>query len=187
VGRSTSSKPHHLNLSTKPTWIRLVTDVHDGHTPGPLLTDAERLLLYVRRLEAPDFVRVFRSQLPGPDLMKIINALPKERLHRLMTNARGRRLTPRPRLQEDFPDQPMARAIRLARKRAGLAQYELAKALGVCQSSVSQWERGAARPAGRHVVKLMGVLPELIDILKVQVARTATGEQAGPQTAPGPG
>jgi DNA-binding transcriptional regulator YiaG len=164
----------------------LVTDVDDGHIPGPLLTDAERLLLYVRRLEAPDFVRVFRSQLTGPDLMKIVNALPEDRLRRLMANARGRHLTPRPRLREELPDQPMARAIRLARKRAGLTQYDLAEALGVCQSSVSQWERGATRPGGQRLIELMDVLPELADILKVQVARPAARERPGLHKAPGP-
>ena len=39
----------------------------------------------------------------------------------------------------------LSEAIRAARRRAGLSQAELAAALGVRQSSVSQWERGSTR------------------------------------------
>jgi transcriptional regulator with XRE-family HTH domain len=49
-------------------------------------------------------------------------------------------------------------AIREARRSAGLAQADLADALGVRQSSVSQWERGTTSPTTRHLLALLGLL-----------------------------
>src|SRR6266540_4048509 len=71
-----------------------VTDVHDGHTHGPILTGVEELLLVVRRLDADAFAGVFRKQLSDADLMKIVSALPKDRLSRLAAYARGAQRAP---------------------------------------------------------------------------------------------
>ena len=49
-------------------------------------------------------------------------------------------------------------AIREARLIAGLSQTGLADALGVRQSSVSQWERGGTAPATRHLLGLLALL-----------------------------
>lgn len=48
----------------------------------------------------------------------------------------------------------LSKAIRSARRRAGLSQVELADLLGVRQSSVSQWERGATKPSTTHLLNL---------------------------------
>jgi transcriptional regulator with XRE-family HTH domain len=53
-------------------------------------------------------------------------------------------------------------AIREARRAAGMAQEDLAAALGVRQSSVSQWERGTTAPTTRHLLGLLGLLGELL-------------------------
>lgn len=52
----------------------------------------------------------------------------------------------------------LSEAIRAARRRAGLSQAELAAALGVRQSSVSQWERGSTRPSTDHLLALTSIL-----------------------------
>jgi transcriptional regulator with XRE-family HTH domain len=49
---------------------------------------------------------------------------------------------------------PLSKAIRSARRRAGLSQVELARLLGVRQSSVSQWERGSTKPSTVHLLTL---------------------------------
>jgi len=81
----------------------MVTDVHDGHIHGPVLTDAEqllllaprldadadRLLLLVWRMDADDFVRVFRKDLSPQRLMNIIAALPSDRYRHLLNRARS--------------------------------------------------------------------------------------------------
>lgn len=48
----------------------------------------------------------------------------------------------------------LSEAIRSARRRAGLSQVELAKLLGVRQSSISQWERGSTKPSTVHLLAL---------------------------------
>src|SRR6266542_3153472 len=45
-----------------------------------------------------------------------------------------------------------------AGRAVGLAQADLADALGVRQSSVSQWERGTTSPTTRHLLALLGLL-----------------------------
>jgi transcriptional regulator with XRE-family HTH domain len=50
--------------------------------------------------------------------------------------------------------QYLSKAIRSARRRAGLSQVELAELLGVRQSSVSQWERGSTKPSTVHLLTL---------------------------------
>jgi DNA-binding XRE family transcriptional regulator len=52
----------------------------------------------------------------------------------------------------------LSEAICAARRRAGLSQAELAAALGVRQSSVSQWERGSTRPSTDHLLALTSIL-----------------------------
>ncbi len=49
-------------------------------------------------------------------------------------------------------------AVREARLAAGLSQQDLAAALGVRQSSVSQWERGSTAPTTLHLLRLFGLL-----------------------------
>jgi DNA-binding transcriptional regulator YiaG len=164
----------------------VVTDVHDGHTNGPILTDAEELLLVVRRLDADAFASVFRKQLADVDLMRIVSALPKERLSRLAAHARSAQRTPHT-PEEHQPGQPLARAIHSARKRAGMSQVELADVLGIRQASVSQWECGQTEPTGQRVIELLRVLPGLADILKAQVARAGAGEAGKQHQASGPG
>ncbi len=81
----------------------------------------------------------------------------------------------------------MAEAIRTARKRAGMNQWELAKALGIRQPSVSQWERGLTESTGQRIIELLRVLPGLADMLKAQVARSGAGEADNQHEASGPG
>jgi transcriptional regulator with XRE-family HTH domain len=70
----------------------------------------------------------------------------------------------------------LSEAIRAARRRAGLSQAELAAALGVRQSSVSQWERGSTRPSTDHLLALTSILrTTLLDFS----AATADGEGGG--------
>ncbi len=50
--------------------------------------------------------------------------------------------------------------------RAGMSQGQLAEALGIRQSSVSQWERGTTAPTGRRLRVLVREFPELAEALK---------------------
>jgi DNA-binding transcriptional regulator YiaG len=62
--------------------------------------------------------------------------------------------------------QALKRVVRLARtgqladrrEELGLSQSDVARALGVDQSTVSRWEAGKARPRPRHAVALMELL-----------------------------
>ena len=49
-------------------------------------------------------------------------------------------------------------AIQEARKAAGLSQEEVAAALGVRQSSISQWERAVTAPTTGHLLGLLRIL-----------------------------
>lgn len=52
--------------------------------------------------------------------------------------------------------------IRALREAKGISQRELAEALGVDQSAVSNWERGKAEPTAfniRRLADLLGVKP----------------------------
>jgi hypothetical protein len=116
-----------------------------------------------------EFTRRFRDGLPAAALVRVVAALPTERFDELVKRAdqsgsavRSRR----PRSAEGGADRPLATAIRVARQQAGLSQGELAEGLGVRQSSISQWERGATDPTGRRLVELMGRLPGLAEALK---------------------
>jgi HTH-type transcriptional regulator/antitoxin HipB len=75
-------------------------------------------------------------------------------------------------------------AIRAARRRAGLSQAELAAALGVRQSSVSQWERGSTRPSTDHLLALTSVLHcTLLDFSAVGAVGAAGEGPANPDPA----
>lgn len=56
----------------------------------------------------------------------------------------------------------MGEKIRALREAKGISQRELAEALGVDQSAVSNWERGKAEPTAfniRRIADLLGVEP----------------------------
>ncbi|HZC99880.1 MAG TPA: helix-turn-helix transcriptional regulator [Actinomycetes bacterium] len=55
-----------------------------------------------------------------------------------------------------------------------MSQVELAAALGIRQSSVSQWERGVTEPATQTLLDLMGVLPGVAEALAAMAARRAS-------------
>jgi transcriptional regulator with XRE-family HTH domain len=67
-------------------------------------------------------------------------------------------------------------AIREARQAAGLSQEDLAGALGVRQSSVSQWERGTTAPATPHLLGLFRTLG-------AQLGQQLFGNEGGPELA----
>ena len=48
--------------------------------------------------------------------------------------------------------------IYLARKRLGLTQTELAKLLGVCRKTIFNWETGAHRIKGKHLLFMSEIL-----------------------------
>jgi transcriptional regulator with XRE-family HTH domain len=50
-----------------------------------------------------------------------------------------------------------------ARRERGLTQAEIARALGVANTTVSRWERGLARPHLRHVMPLANLLEKPAD------------------------
>lgn len=77
----------------------------------------------------------------------------------------------------------LSEAIRAARRRAGLSQAELAAALGVRQSSVSQWERGSTRPSTDHLLALTSILrTTLLDFS----AASGSGAEGDGEAAAGP-
>lgn len=55
--------------------------------------------------------------------------------------------------------------IKQAREAAGLKQYEVARRLGISQSSVSAWEKGEAYPAAENLIKLADILGTTTDAL----------------------
>ncbi len=78
--------------------------------------------------------------------------------------------------------------IAQARARAGLSQHDLADALGIRPSSVSQWERGTTAPTlamFRRMVAVLGPWPLLTALLPPdQADPTATAETADQQVQP---
>jgi DNA-binding transcriptional regulator YiaG len=141
--------------------------------------DAQRLLELVRGMPADAFVDLFRTGLPPAELLRVIGALPPDRRDALLDRA-GEALPP------DRPGRPgrgagvsLATAIRQARTRARLSQVELAAALGIRQSSVSQWERGATEPATQTLLDLLRVLPGLADALHAVAAPGTAAGQTG--------
>ncbi len=53
-----------------------------------MITDADRLVWLVRRMSAEEVARVFRDGLQASELMRIITALPTDRLNDLTDRAR---------------------------------------------------------------------------------------------------
>jgi DNA-binding transcriptional regulator YiaG len=102
--------------------------------------------------------------------MTVITALPTDRLNALMDRARG--TTPAAQGARERPQRlSLEAAIRISRKRAGMNQKDLAAAVGVRQSSISQWERGVTKPTTGNLLDLMRVLPGLADALPTVGAR----------------
>lgn len=58
-----------------------------------------------------------------------------------------------------------AERLKELRKQANLTQVELAKRLGIGQSSYADWERGRKKPTQENLVKISKVLSVSIDYL----------------------
>lgn len=164
----------------------------DPHEHGPMLTDADRLLELVRRMNADQFVRTFRKGLPAQALMRVITALPAERLNQLMDRARSAAWTDKARVRRSQRGsagaRPWATVIRTARTQAGMSQVRLAAALGIQQSTVSQWERGVIEPSTERLLDLLTVLPGLAEALPaIATQRAAKAGRAVASEASGPG
>jgi DNA-binding XRE family transcriptional regulator len=147
----------------------------------PILSDARRLLELVRRMPAAQFASLFRDGLAPAELMRVVAALSPERRGALIDHAR--RVEPpsgRAGPLDARAGLPLGTVIRAARKQAGMLQVELAAALGIHQSSVSQWERGTTEPSTQSLLHLMGVLPGVAEALSAAAARRAGGGQPGP-------
>ena len=81
----------------------------------------------------------------------------------------------------------LAEGIRTARRHAGLSQADLAQELGIRQSSVGQWERGATTPTlamFHQMVAVVGPWPRLEVLLPADQADTATAETAAQRAGP---
>lgn len=59
-------------------------------------------------------------------------------------------------------------AIRQARQQRRWTQVELARRLGVSQSTISFWERGIESPSVSHQVQLVTLMPEIFEQLARQ-------------------
>lgn len=55
-------------------------------------------------------------------------------------------------------DRPIGEKLRAMRRESGMTQAELARAVGVTQHSIAQWETGGRAPSMRHAVELSKVL-----------------------------
>jgi ribosome-binding protein aMBF1 (putative translation factor) len=70
----------------------------------------------------------------------------------------------------------LGEAVRLARRHAGLPQWQLAKSVGVRQSAVSSWETGRWRPSATHLDGLTRVLgPESGRLIRDAARKEGTG------------
>jgi transposase/DNA-binding XRE family transcriptional regulator len=81
----------------------------------------------------------------------------------------------------------LGEGIRTARRQARLSQADLADELGIRQSSVGQWERGATTPTlviFHRMVAVIGPWPLLEVLLPADQADTATAETTAPQAGP---
>jgi transcriptional regulator with XRE-family HTH domain len=58
-------------------------------------------------------------------------------------------------------DSEFPNAVRTIRKDKHITQIELAKMVGVTQSTISFWERGIEFPSFEHQVKLLALFPEI--------------------------
>jgi transcriptional regulator with XRE-family HTH domain len=67
-----------------------------------------------------------------------------------------------------------------ARKAAGLDQTELAKALGVSQQTVSEWERGESTPRPKRMKAIAAVLgTTTFSLMSEDMGRTPFAQQPG--------
>ncbi len=147
---------------------------------GPPLGDTERLLWLVRHLQPAEFARTFRRGLADTELMRVISALPAKRQRALTERVRPSSGPDREvrAVPDHRADRPLATAIRIARQQAQMSQLQVARLVGVRQSTVSQWERGVTEPSGLHMAALLGVLPGLTDLLDSRTTPTARGQPA---------
>jgi DNA-binding transcriptional regulator YiaG len=76
-------------------------------------------------------------------------AMPTGSIRTLVDTARSRRSLPPPAVR------------RMLRQAGGLAQHDVAAALGVTDSAVSRWESGARTPRGEHLDAYIEVLAAL--------------------------
>ncbi len=140
------------------------------------LDDLGAVVGWLRDLPAAGLARWLRTGLTGDELGHLVAALPHDRRAALAAaaTAPARRARPAPQQVRDALS-PTAAALRQARQRVGLSQAELAEALGIRQSSVSQWERGQTVPSGPHLVRLLGELPTLAALLAWGTAGAVSG------------
>jgi len=81
----------------------------------------------------------------------------------------------------------LGEGIRTARRQAGLSQAGLADELGIRQSSVGQWERGATTPTlviFHRMVAVLGPWPLLEVLIPADQADTATATTAAQEAGP---
>jgi DNA-binding XRE family transcriptional regulator len=147
----------------------------------PPLSDVERLLWLVRHLQPADFARTFRRGLSDTELLRVVAALPPERVRALTHRARPGSGPDAHRwgAPDRRPDRPLATAIRTARQQARISQWQLARLVVVRQAAVSQWEGDRAEPSGLHMAAPLRVLPSLADLLDAEAAQAARGQPAG--------
>ena len=69
--------------------------------------------------------------------------------------------------------------IKQARELAGIAQYELAGKLGIAQSVLSDWERGAREPSEKQAAKAFAIIRRLRDQRDVKLAEVMGGDTDG--------
>jgi len=83
----------------------------------------------------------------------------------------------------------LARQIQAARHKAGLTQADLADALGVRQSSVGQWERGATTPTlgmFHCMVAVLGPWPLLEVLVPSDQPQNAAASPGSHRSSGGP-
>lgn len=78
------------------------------------------------------------------------------------------------------PKAHIGKAIRLARRSAGLSQAELADAVGVHRPTVSAWEREANTPTRSNVEDVARALSMTVDSLQQLAEEIGTGQVIGP-------
>jgi transcriptional regulator with XRE-family HTH domain len=61
----------------------------------------------------------------------------------------------------DQKSSEFSNAVRTIRKDNQITQIELARLVGVTQSTISFWERGVEIPSFEHQVKLLSLFPEI--------------------------
>lgn len=64
--------------------------------------------------------------------------------------------------------------LKIIRERKQMSQHELAKAVGVSQGAISQWETGESNPRAEMLPKLANILGCTIDELMREDDQTST-------------